>query len=234
VVPPYQDGARRTTPLGAPANPHGGTGWLITPTLLVTNHHVLNARSAIEGHRPQASAADLSLQAAGTVARFDYDAEPAGGVEVGCSGVEAWEPALDYAILRLAESPGRAGLPVRWSPLDATLEDNVPVNVIQHPNGKAKRIGLRNNIVDGTTKQEIRYFTDTQPGSSGSPVLTDDWVVCALHRSSRHVDVKFQGKPSAHVNVGTQISAVLADLADRNPAAHDEVRALQRHEGDPS
>ena len=53
------------------------------------------------------------------------------------------------------------------------------------------------------------------------------WVVCALHRGSRRIDVKFQGKTSAYVNVGTQISAVLADLAGRNPTAHDEVRALQ-------
>ncbi|MGH8824367.1 MAG: trypsin-like peptidase domain-containing protein, partial [Jiangellaceae bacterium] len=227
TVPPYQGGARRTTPLGAPANPHGGTGWLITPTLLVTNHHVLNARSAVEGPAPQAGADDLALQAAGTVVRFDYDAESADGVEVGCSEAVAWSPELDYAVLRLAESPGRAGLPVRSSALDAKLEDNVPVNVIQHPDGKAKRIGLRNNIVHGTTEQDIRYFTDTQRGSSGSPVLTDDWVVCALHRGSRRVDVKFQGKSSAYVNVGTQISAVLADLAQRNPTAHDEVRALQ-------
>ena len=227
TVPPYQDGARRTTPLGAPAFPHGGTGWLITPTLLVTNHHVLNARSAVEGPAPQAGVEDLSLQAAATVVRFDYDAESADGVEVACSGVEAWSVDLDYAVLRLAESPGRAGLPLRWAALDAKIDDNVPVNVIQHPNGMAKRIGLRNNVVHGTTEREIRYFTDTQRGSSGSPVLTDDWVVCALHRSSRQVDVKFQGKTSAHVNVGTQISAVLADLAERSPTAHDEVRALQ-------
>lgn len=227
TVPPYQDGVRRMTPLGAPAYPHGGTGWLITPTLLVTNHHVLNARSAVEGPAPQASAEDLALQAAGTVVRFDYDAESAGGVEVGCADLVAWSPDLDYAVLRLTEPAGRAGLPVRSATLEAKLEDNVPVNVIQHPDGKAKRIGLRNNIVHGTTERDIRYFTDTQRGSSGSPVLTDDWVVCALHRGSRRVDVKFQGKSSAYVNVGTQISAVLADLAERSPTAHDEVRAPQ-------
>ena len=226
TVPPYQDGVRKSTPLGAPANPHGGTGWLVTPTLIVTNHHVLNARSAVEGPAARASDADLALQAAGTVVRFDYDTEQANGVEIGCSEVVAWSPELDYAVLRLADAPGRAALPVRRAALDATLEDNVAVNVIQHPDGKAKRIGLRNNIVHGTSERDIRYFTDTQRGSSGSPVLTDDWVVCALHRGSRRVDVKFQGKTSAYVNVGTQISAVLSDMEARYPAAHGEIRAL--------
>jgi endonuclease G, mitochondrial len=225
TVPPYENGVPKSTPLGTPAYPHGGTGWLITPTLLVTNHHVVNARSAVGGPAPHADDADLALQAEATVIEFDYDNEQAESADAHCAGLVAWSPDLDYAVLRLAEPAGRPGLPVRTAPLEATLEDNVAVNVIQHPNGKAKRIGLRNNIVDGTTKREVRYFTDTDSGSSGSPVLTDDWVVCALHRGSQQVDVEFQGKPSAHVNVGTQISAVMDDLAQRFPAAHAEVIA---------
>jgi hypothetical protein len=227
TVPPYENGVRKSTPLGAPENPHGGTGWLITPTLMVTNHHVLNARSAVSGPARHAADGDLALQAAGTVVRFDYDDEQADGVEAKCAGLVAWSPDLDYAILRLADPSGRPALPVRPGVLEARLEDNVAVNVIQHPDGRAKRIGLRNNIVHGTTDRDIRYFTDTQRGSSGSPVLTDDWVVCALHRGSRRVDVKFQGKTSAYVNLGTQIAAVLADLADRFPAAHDEITAVR-------
>jgi len=224
TVPPYENGLPKSTPLGTPAYPHGGTGWLITPTLLVTNHHVVNARSAVGGPVLQASDADLASQAAATVVSFDYDNEQAKGADAACASIVAWSPEFDYAVLRLAEQTGRPGLPFRHDALKATLEDNIAVNVIQHPNGKAKRIGLRNNIVDGATEREIRYFTDTDSGSSGSPVLTDDWVVCALHRGSRRVDVQFQGKSSAHVNVGTQISAVLDDLRVRYPDAYAEVR----------
>jgi endonuclease G len=227
TVQPYENGVPKSTPMGGLAPPHGGTGWLITPSLLVTNHHVVNARSAVGGPAPHATESDLALQAEATTVSFDYDDEQAKGAEAQCIELAAWSADLDYAILRLAEPTDREPLPVRRDALQATVEDNVAVNVIQHPNGKAKRIGLRNNVVDRATDREIRYFTDTDIGSSGSPVLTDDWVVCALHRGSRRVDVEFQGKPSAHVNVGTQISAVLADLADRFPAAHDDVVAVR-------
>jgi endonuclease G, mitochondrial len=74
-----------------------------------------------------------------------------------------------------------------------------------------------------TTDTDVRYFTDTQRGSSGSPVLTDGWTACALHRGARRVDVKFQGKPSSYVNVGTQLSAVAGDLEQRFPAVWDEI-----------
>jgi endonuclease G, mitochondrial len=224
LVSPYQNGAPVTNPAGLP-EPHAGTGWLLTPTLLVTNHHVINARTAIRGPALQAGEADLALQASHAVVRFDYDAEQQAGVEVTGAELVAWSAELDYAVLRLAADPGREPLPVHAEPLDATLADNVAVNVIQHPDGKAKRVGLRNNIVHDTSEQDVRYFTDTQRGSSGSPVLTDAWAVCALHRGARRVDVKFQGKQSAYVNVGTQIAAVLADLKARYPAVHDEVGA---------
>ena len=107
----------------------------------------------------------------------------------------------------------------------ASLADNVAVNVIQHPDGGSKRVGLRNNLVNDTTDRDVRYFTDTKEGASGSPVLTDAWTVCALHKGSRLARVQFQGKPTAYVNVGTQIAAVLDDLKLRHPDVHAEVLA---------
>jgi endonuclease G, mitochondrial len=224
AVLPYEAGAPKLTALGAPEYPHAGTAWLVAPTLAVTNHHVVNARSAIDGPAPQASDADLALQAAAAVVRFDYDTEDSPGVDVACTSLEAWSPELDYAVLRLASDPQRRPLPLQPGMLKAGLADNLAVNVIQHPDGKAKRLGIRNNIVHDTTDKDVRYFTDTQRGSSGSPVLTDGWAVCALHRGSRRVDVKFQGKASSYVNVGTQIGAILDDLKARYPALSDEIR----------
>jgi hypothetical protein len=40
-------------------------------------------------------------------------------------------------------------------------------------------VPIRNNNVDGATDRQIRYVTDTDNGSSGPPLLTDDWVVFA-------------------------------------------------------
>lgn len=78
------------------------------------------------------------------------------------------------------------------------------------------------------TENDVRYFTDTRGGSSGSPVFTDDWQVVALHRGTRRVeDVNFQGKTTAFVNVGTQISSVMRHLQEHSPEVHAEIAAAQ-------
>lgn len=223
LVTPFEGGAVKLSALGAPENPHAGTCWLVTDDLIMTNHHVINARSAIEGPAVHAAEADLHLQATSAVVNLDYDDESSVGVRTGVADAVAWDAGLDYALLRLTAPAGRRPLPLLSSALGAGDVDNVAVNVIQHPGGLAKRIGLRNNIVQAVTDRDIRYFTDTRGGSSGSPVLTDSWSVCALHRGSRRVDVPFQGKTSAYVNVGTAITAVLADLESRFPALYEEI-----------
>ena len=159
---------------------------------------------------------------------FDYDTENSTGPETSASELVAWNADLDYAVLRLASPSGRTPLPLLRVPLRARVANNVAVNVIQHPSGLAKRIALRNNIVQETTDQDVRYFTDTRAGSSGSPVLTDGWAVCALHRGSRRADVRFQGKTSAYVNVGTQITAMLSDLEQRFPHVYSALPTRSR------
>jgi V8-like Glu-specific endopeptidase len=100
----------------------------------------------------------------------------------------------------------------------------VPVNIIQHPGGRSKRYGIRNNLVSASTATELRYFTDTESGSSGSPVFNDQWQVVALHRASIYVaQVEFQGKTTAYVNVGTHLSAILDDLRAHHPSIAAEV-----------
>jgi hypothetical protein len=219
-VTPYEAGRVRLAPAGAPENPHAGTCWLIADDLVVTNHHVINARSALDGPAPRAAEDDLRAQAAAAVVNFDYDREDLVGDDTAVAELLAWDPGLDYAVLRLAAPGDRQPLPLLRTPFRVGPADNVAVNVIQHPEGLAKRIGLRNNIVESASDRDVRYFTDTRAGSSGSPVLTDGWAVCALHRGARHVTVRFQGKTSAFVNVGTQITAVLDHLEQTNPKVY--------------
>lgn len=196
-----------------------GTGWLLTRELIMTNHHVVNARS--EGE-PNATEADFRLQASGAKALFDFDADGVAGIEVAVTGVEAWSPVLDYALLRIP--------PVNRSPLArarAAIEkvgDPVPVNIIQHPGGRSKRYGIRNNLVSAAENTELRYFTDTEGGSSGSPVFNDRWEVVALHRAAKFVeDVQFQGKPTAYVNVGTHLASILEHLRQNYPVIASEI-----------
>ncbi|GGP99953.1 trypsin-like peptidase domain-containing protein [Streptomyces roseolilacinus] len=224
-VPPYEGGE----PLQPNGFPHSGTAWLVTPDLLVTNHHVVNARTASGGRRALAGPEDLLLQARGARARFDYESDDTETEEAAVRELAAHDAELDYAVLRLAEPSTRPVLRLAGRTLRVAAGDVVAVNIIQHPGGAPKRVALRNNLVFRADDRDLHYFTDTRSGSSGSPVLTDDWRVVALHRGTRRVeDVSFQGRDTAFVNVGTQFTAVMAHLAEHAPRVHAEIEAAQR------
>ncbi|MFD0270843.1 trypsin-like peptidase domain-containing protein [Streptomyces sp. NPDC127106] len=223
-VPPFQGGA----PLQPNGYPHSGTGWLIAPGLLVTNHHVVTARTRTAAGLGVVDPADLELQARNSRSRFDYGADETETEEVAAEGLLASDADLDYAVLRLAGHTERPALRLAGGPLEVVPGEPVAVNIIQHPGGQPKRVGLRNNLVFETDDKDVRYFTDTRGGSSGSPVLTDDWKVVALHRGARRVEnVVYQGKSTAFVNVGTQMSSVMRHLAEHSPAVHAEIAAAQ-------
>jgi endonuclease G, mitochondrial len=222
-VPQFSGGAPRKV-VNVDAPPHLGTGWLVAPELVVTNHHVVVARARAE--MAGVSDQDLRLQGAGATAEFGFDGDGVQTSETAFRELVAWDASLDYAILRLAAPSSRTPLQLAPDPLVLTEGDRFPVNIIQHPMGESKRVALRNNLVDRATERDLRYFTDTRPGSSGSPVLDDSWRVLALHRASRRVALtSFQGKDTAVVNVGSQMHAILADLAARFPALRQEIAA---------
>ncbi|MER6841998.1 trypsin-like peptidase domain-containing protein [Streptomyces platensis] len=224
-VPPYQGGA----PLQPNGFPHSGTGWLIAPDLLVTNHHVVNARAGTGSGRPLADPEDLGLQAQHTLARFDFDTEDVETAEATVSALVAADAELDYAVLRLTAEPARPVLRLAAEPLRVTGGDYVAVNIIQHPGGQPKRVALRNNLVYEADETDVRYFTDTRGGSSGSPVFTDDWQVVALHRGTRRVEnVQFQGRTTAFVNVGTQMRSIMRHLQTSSPGVHAEIETAQQ------
>lgn len=62
------------------------------------------------------------------------------------------------------------------------------VTLIQHPNGEPKQIVIRESQIvrlashSNLKNDMIAYTSDTEPGSSGAPVLNDDFQVVALHQ----------------------------------------------------
>jgi V8-like Glu-specific endopeptidase len=221
VVPRYEFGQVVSLPGVTEPIQSKGTGWLIGKQYLITNHHVINARSESE---PLAEEADLKMQAENTIVEFGYDEL---GVSVPPAPVEslaAWvpwsaTPPLDYAILKLKEPSSQTPLTLAPKALEQAAKNILPVNIIQHPRGNPKALGIRNNLVSSLEEWELRYFTDTDHGSSGSPVCNDDWRVIALHRANKylHKDVNFQGKPTAYVNRGVRIDRIIADLQKSHP-----------------
>ncbi|MFF5970785.1 trypsin-like peptidase domain-containing protein [Streptomyces sp. NPDC012769] len=224
TVPPYESGQQLW-----PAYPHVGTGWLIAPGLLVTNHHVVNARNGIGGGRKRVAEEDLQLQVRNSRSRFDYGADRAETEEVTATGLVAWDEELDYAVLRLTSAqPERQVLRVATEPFGIPGAETPAVNIIQHPKGMPKRVALRNNLVYQADEKNLAYFTDTQGGSSGSPVFTDRWTVVALHRGARRITgVEYRGRTSAVVNVGTQVSRILAHLRENRPESYEEIMTAQ-------
>ncbi|MGH3859077.1 trypsin-like peptidase domain-containing protein [Actinokineospora sp.] len=227
VVHRHFDGVPATLAGNAPDIGHG-SGWMIAPTLLITNNHVVNARV---GSEPDASAADFDLQGKAIRALFDFytpDATVHTAVSAGCV---AHDKALDYAILRLApDTSPRPPLRLRTSPIlkpkDRALRERV--NVLQHPGGNPMRLGFRNNFVVTGTADRLSYLTDTAGGSSGSPICDDAWFAAALHRGFQTItggSVSVWGRTINQENYGTPIGKILEHLAANHPDLRAEILA---------
>lgn len=202
------------------AQPCCGTAWLIGPGLIMTNHHVVAARTEMD---LPVEDGDLLAQARAATVRFDFDGAGAPGIPYEVDGLLASDRRLDFAVLRLQRPPAIA--PLRLAP--ARLSERQVINIIQHPHGGPKQVAFRNNPVTSLTEDEVRYFTDTDFGSSGSPLCDDLWQVVGLHRASRTLPVMGLEQKSQRYNVGTTIAAIREHLEARHPDLWAEIAAAQ-------
>ncbi|MEL6187170.1 MAG: trypsin-like peptidase domain-containing protein [Myxococcota bacterium] len=152
--------------------------------------------------------------------RLHFRAEPpsSGTEDPDVAGAELvlaeWgQPQLDYAILRIPRRP-QSGVRVSRTRLTIQGGGFLPANIPQHPNGGPLEIGIRANKVTSTSDTHVLYETDTQGGSSGSPVCDDGWKAWALHR--------------ADGNQGTQMAAILDRIDEVAPELGAEI-ASQGH-----
>lgn len=229
MVPRVFDGVVEASE-GDPSGWSSGTGWLIGPGLVATNHHVVEARMRREG---PASAADMQQQAQGTRVLFRLFAEEADAVAVPVTELLAHDRDLDVAILRVGASPATT-TPLRLRP-DPVMKAaasalSARVNVLQHPDGRPMRVGFRSNFIVSGDGSWLSYLTDTSGGSSGSPVCDEDWRVVALHRGWRPLQgpgITLDGRAIHAENYGVPVSRILAWLQAAAPAVHAEVLAGQ-------
>ena len=183
------------------ADQWSGTGFLIAPNVLVTNHHVLPEQKLL----------------AQSIFRFNYQLDHRGNAEKFTDyqakegGIYHADQTLDYAIVELEGNPGG-----EWGCL--SLKQQIPetdsrVNIIQHPNGLPKHISIQNNFVTFADPLKIQYVTSTLHGSSGSPVCDDEWQVVGLHHGFSWVQEN-EDEPGYFRNAGTTIRAILENLPD--------------------
>lgn len=151
--------------------PGHGTGFLIAPNRVLTNYHVLFDESDRPGWNVVLHA-DLELGPDGR----ERPARAIRGVGTSICG----DPALDWAVIDLAEE--LADTPALELSGAAPKKGDY-VSIVQHPFGGLKKIALFHNEVRFVDDTIVQYLTDTEAGSSGSPVLNTRWEVVALHHA---------------------------------------------------
>lgn len=153
-----------------------GTGFLVSPRLMITNNHVL--RSAAEAGTSQL---ELNYQAG-----LDGASLPSVLFALDPGALFLTDTRLDYSLVAVKERSldGQALSEFGFNRLieaEGKVLLGEYVNIIQHPNGEPKQLALRENQVVDLLEDFCHYETDTSPGSSGAPVYNDQWEVVALH-----------------------------------------------------
>lgn len=206
---------------------HFGTGFLITPNVVITNYHVMEP-VILE----QAASSNVVL-------RFDYKQLADGkiinkGTEYHLVE-EEWlidkspyvreenrlptPDELDYALLRVDGDPGEEAIGKNPGPNSATrgwielptesyeFPPNTPLLILQHPNAEPLKLAFDTDAIIGVNENgtTVKYKTNTEPGSSGSPCFNINWDLVALHH---------RGDPDWNptYNAGTPFSAICSRL----------------------
>lgn len=157
-----------------------GTGFLVAPGVMMTNHHVLSTPAEVAGSR----------------AEFRYERDLKGAnLEPAVFALRTSpEPViykdLDFALVAVepVSEGGEALANFGWLKLNVLPNKALIgeyLTIIQHPNGERKQICVRENKLIRYSEDGpyLWYQTDTVGGSSGSPVFNNSWEVVAIHHS---------------------------------------------------
>jgi hypothetical protein len=132
---------------------------------------------------------------------------------------------LDYAIVRLQDSPGStpAGQrpdpkdsPRGWIKVQKAVEAPAasPLLIMQHPQAAPLKLALDMSGVIGLNgnSTRLKYTVNTEGGSSGAPCFNANWDLVALHHSG---DPNFDPDHKPQYNEGIPIDAILQLLTAR-------------------
>jgi V8-like Glu-specific endopeptidase len=182
-----------------------GTAFRIGPKHLLTNHHVLFDWN------------DGDRRAIAVQAWFNYESdergEPRQMTQLSCDpGSVIGEHDEDWAVIQ-TNGPIPDEFPIL--PITGAQMPKVDdrVYIIQHPYGQPKKVAFQHNLVRAVEPDKIQYWTDTDLGSSGSPVFDEHWAVVALH----HFTVKAPANDRVTWrNQGRRIDRIVARMRQLN------------------
>ncbi len=177
-----------------------GTGFLVAPNVIMTNNHVLEDRST----------------ATSSTAEFDFDNDQATIRRISFRPDQLFitDETLDFTLVACEPVDDVPVIPLLRNPALVTRHERV--NIIQHPDARPKEVSVHDNRVERLMSRVVRYRTDTEPGSSGSPVFNNNWELVALH----HAGVNQQGGQA--LNEGILISAIVSHLLARRGRERSE------------
>ncbi len=193
-------------------NIHGvgqfGTGFRIGPDMLLTNWHVL--------HR-----ASNGVKATAVTAEFLYEDDGAGGIltakPIKCDiNTIVTNQADDWGIIKVIEPMDNAWPIIKLTESVSPVKE-APAFIIQHPRGDRKRIGYVRNQVSDFDDRVVQYLTDTESGSSGSPVFDITGKLFALHHAGGRPQ-EVLGKLPMTKNEGINIAKVKEGLQNNGVA----------------
>jgi V8-like Glu-specific endopeptidase len=193
--------------LKRPNGTEAGTGFLLPNNLFVTNNHVIKNEE------------DARL----AVIQFGFEKSISGNImlptefklDPDSPNNFATSPANenDWTAVRINGDANAQFGAIELVPATINKEDFV--NIIQHPGGQYKQIGMYHNLVTYSDDKIVQYLTDTEPGSSGAPVFNSQWQVVALHHSGGMLVEPGSTKPLLR-NEGININLVIAGIKANN------------------
>jgi hypothetical protein len=202
----------------------GGTGVLVAPDLVLTNYHVIEKHE--KGQRDPlqircrfdfAVGAAPSAPVALTTADWLVDFSCYSSHDPGDKGGPPTDDELDYALLRLASPVGNDAVGTstrRWLELTAGRTapgPNAIVFVAQHPGLEPLKLAVGKVLTANANGTRLRYDTNTERGSSGSPCFDVALNPFALH----HAGDPDYTKLVADYNQGIPLTRILQRMAAR-------------------
>jgi endonuclease G len=189
-----------------------GTGFLIAPGVLITNNHVLQntatAARAVAHFHYEVDLADAPVGPIVAELKPEklFFTSPQNQLDFSVVAVDGAIPLAQYGFLPLLETTGK-------------VSEGEWLTIIQHPNGGRKQICVRENKLIQRKDDVLWYTTDTEPGSSGSPVFNNDWFVVALHHAGvpDPQQKSPDGSPKWIANEGIRVSRIVQTLKQALP-----------------